>query len=319
MSATPFEQTRFEDLPELPRKAHGLQLCEVHEVQMDSAPFGRLRVHCKEYGSGPPLLLVHGLMTSSYSWRYVVEPLGRNRRLVIPDLPGAGRSDKPRVRYTTPAVAAWIGEFVEARGIRGCQAIGNSMGGYLCMWAALDDPGLFGRLVNVHSPGLPELRFWALRLLMALPGLRSALATRVRRDPLRWAHRQVRYRDESLKSLEEAREYGEPLARPEGARALVSWLVDGLDPRDMVRFQKKLEARNRAGEPFPVPLLLVFADYDPLVPARLGLRYAKRIPGARLEILKESSHFAHVDTPGPLLDRLRPFLDGGGEESSPAT
>ena len=79
---------------------------------MASAAFGRLRIHYKAYGSGPPLLLVHGLMTSSYSWRYLLDELGGRFRLVVPDLPGCGRSAKPVDRpYQPAALATWIGEF----------------------------------------------------------------------------------------------------------------------------------------------------------------------------------------------------------------
>jgi pimeloyl-ACP methyl ester carboxylesterase len=56
---------------------------------MRSRPFGELRVHYREHGKGEPLLLIHGLMTTSYSWRYVYSALGSRYRIIAPDLPGA--------------------------------------------------------------------------------------------------------------------------------------------------------------------------------------------------------------------------------------
>lgn len=55
----------------------------------------RVRVRHKTIGDGPPLVLVHGLMTSSYSWRYVIDGLSRRYRVFAPDLVGSGKTDKP--------------------------------------------------------------------------------------------------------------------------------------------------------------------------------------------------------------------------------
>src|SRR5580704_10141350 len=144
----PFERVPFADLPALPKLPHPYDETEAREVTTRSERLGALRIHVREAGSGPPLLLVHGLMTTSYSWRYVIEPLGRSYRLVIPDLPGCGRSEGPPPgAYGAGAIAAWIGDLQRALGIEGCCAAGNSMGGYLCMRHALTAKGAFARLV----------------------------------------------------------------------------------------------------------------------------------------------------------------------------
>src|SRR5829696_3010063 len=59
----PFRRLRFEEIPEAPRLAHAYAQSEAHETMVESPHFGRHRVHWREWGSGPPLLLVHGLMT----------------------------------------------------------------------------------------------------------------------------------------------------------------------------------------------------------------------------------------------------------------
>jgi hypothetical protein len=61
-------------------------------VGMDSAALGPVRIHYRSYGADAPLRLIQALMTTSYSWPYIPEGLGARRRLIIPDLPGAGRS-----------------------------------------------------------------------------------------------------------------------------------------------------------------------------------------------------------------------------------
>ena len=309
--SAPFQRGRFEDLPERPARPHGYYETEALTVPLRSRPFGDMAVHVRRHGSGPPLLLVHGLMTSSYSFRYVLGPLGAHFTCYAPDLPGAGRSErKAGVPYTAPALAEWLGELQRALGIRGCAALGNSMGGYLTMQLALRDGGALSRLVNLHSPGLPEARLYALSTALALPGMERLLLRLVRRDPLRWAHRNVHYYDEDLKSLEEAREYGEPLADPAGARAFARYLRDTMSPYELRRFRKTLAARRAAGAPFPVPLLLVYAEQDPMVPPRVGRALSALVPGAKLVWLREASHFAHVDAPERFLDAALGFLRG---------
>jgi pimeloyl-ACP methyl ester carboxylesterase len=298
----------FDALPPEPRRAHVYFQTEAREVELDSRPFGKMRVHVREHGAGPPLLLVHGLMTTSYSWRYVMGELGRDFRVIAPDLLGAGRTDKPRATYSAEAIATWIGELSEALGIRGCDAIGNSLGGYFCMRLALRDQGAFRRLIDIHSPGVPELRLRLLHALLAPGFVRAGLARWVRRKPERFAHMNVHYFDESLKSLEEAREYGAPLATPDGACAFADYLGDALAPSALAAFVAELEVRRDAGRGFPIPLLLVYARQDPMVPPRVGERLAALIPDSKIVWLDESSHFSHVDTPERIVELSRDFF-----------
>src|SRR4051812_12290210 len=119
MSSSPFVRGPFEALPEQPRKPHPYFSARGETLAMRSRPFGTMAAHVRVYGSGPPLLLVHGLMTSSYSWRYVLEPLGARFTLYMPDLPGNGRSEAPPdAHYTPDALAEWLGEVQQELGVR---------------------------------------------------------------------------------------------------------------------------------------------------------------------------------------------------------
>lgn len=308
-SLVPFRRGRFAELPDAPRRPHIYFSSQERDLTVDSRALGRMKVHVRVHGSGPPLLLVHGLMTSSYSWRYLLEPLGRRFTLYAPDLPGNGRSDRPLApRYHPDALADWIGEVQAVLGIRGSAVIGNSMGGYLCMRLALRDPGAMSRLVNLHSPGVPEARLYALGAALSVPGMKSLVAWLARRKPEEWAHKNVHYFDESLKSREEAREYGAPLAARDGACAFVKHLGETMAVGPIRRFYRELAGRTERGEPFPVPLLLVYAERDPMVPPRIGDLLARRIPDARLVRLADASHFAHVDAVEHFVPLVLPFL-----------
>lgn len=272
-------------------------------VDVRSEAFGEVTVHYRELGSGPPLLLIHGLMTTSYSWRYVLAPLSAHFRVIAPDLVGCGRTDKPDRGYGPREVAGFIGTLLDAFEMRGGPVVGNSMGGYLCMQLALDEPEAMRRLVNIHSPGLPMAKFYALRAAMALPGADRLLHRLVNLDRHRWVHRNVHYYDESLKSREEAREYGDPLASREGSRALARYLRHTLDPFEMRAFAKRLQR-----ERFPIPLQLIYATRDPMVPPQMGTKLAKLVPSAEMVWLERCSHFAHVDRPETIARQIVEFL-----------
>ncbi len=265
---------------------------------------GDVSICVHELGDGPPLLLVHGMGTTGYSWRYVLEPLASRFRLVIPDLPGAGESDCPDVYLGPDVQARAILAIIDGLGLRGVPVIGNSMGGYLCMRAALLDPAAMSRLVDLHSPGVPTPKMVALRwALRVLPGWR-VLDRMIRKNPEKWVHENVHYCDESLKSREEHREYARALHRRDGRRAYYRQLHDTLDSHEMKRFVAALRARE-----FPIPLTLVYAPEDPIVPPIVGDRLHALIPQARFVKLAGGSHFAHVDAVPLFLEAIAPFLD----------
>ncbi|WP_084161430.1 alpha/beta fold hydrolase [Nocardia sp. BMG51109] len=310
VSLRPFRRLPFANLPERPARPHPYFDSTAHELRMESDTLGPLRIHYREYGAGEPLLLLHGLMTSSYSWRYVLDGLGQHYRLIIPDLPGAGSSSAPARRRLAPeALASWIGEFQVRLEIRGCPVVANSLGGNLAMRQALRDPSAFYAMVNIHSPGVPMSRLHALHpALSSLPGAEAVLRWWIRRDPARWAHRSVHYYDETLKSLEEVHRYGDPFTGDEGVGAFVDYLRDVMAPAGFADFDRELARRRSRGEPFPVPLQLIYANQDPLVPPGVGERLAELIPDAELCRLDRSSHFAHVDTPAEVTDLVLRFL-----------
>jgi pimeloyl-ACP methyl ester carboxylesterase len=291
----PFAQLPLDAVPDAPRVPHPFARCEVHEEVLHTDSFGPIRTTWRTFGEGPPLVLIHGLMTAGYSWRYVLEPLGAHHQLVIPDLPGSGDTDKPDRSYHPDKLAQWIGEFMEATGTRGAPTIGNSLGGYLCLRLALRDTEALGPLVDLHSPGVPLPRLHALRLALSVPGSHRLLRWLVHRDPERWVHRNVHYYDETLKSREELQVWADPLRSEAGVRAFGRILHETTAPAAMRELVADLTLLRDTGRGFPVPLQLIYSDDDPMVPPQVGERLHALIPDARFDRLTRASHFAHVD------------------------
>jgi len=118
-----------------------------------------LRLHVRVAGSGPPVVLVHGLgVSASY-----LEPLGlllaRTRRVVVPDLPGWGRSERPRRPLGVEGAAELLGGLVRRVGGR-VPLVANSYGAQVVLALADAEPGLVGRLVLIGPTVDPAYRGW---------------------------------------------------------------------------------------------------------------------------------------------------------------
>ena len=298
----PFQQLSFSNLPAVPKIPHGFLQTPAQTITITDDHFGVVKTPCRVVGSGPPLLLIHGLMTSGYSWRYAMAPLSQYFTLYIPDLVGSGEASMPDVSYAPERLATWIGTLIDVLDIRGCGVIGNSMGGYLAMRLALQQPDAMSRLVNLHSPGIPMLRLHALRTALSIPGSATLLRWLIERNTEHWIQRNVHYYDETLKSREETAEYSKPFQSQKGIHAFYRILKETMNPTEMPEFLRALS------QGFPVPLQLVYAEQDPMVPPVVGDRLRALRPDADFVQLREASHFAHVDATDRFVAAVLPFL-----------
>lgn len=287
-------------LPDLPPRPHGFDRMEQLEVPV--AP--GLRVHVRACGAGPPLLLVHGMMTSAYSFRYVAEALGARYRVYVPDLPGAGRTIAPAdTDMSPPALAHVLAGLIDGLGLDRPYVVGNSLGGYLSIWLALRHPERLGRLLVMHSPGFPEARLRILRFATRIPGARAVLRRLVSGDPEGFVLRNVHYHDETVKSREETREYGRIFRDPVQTELFFKVLRDTLDTRAMAEMHRGLGAWPA------VPVGLLWAKEDVMVPPWTGARYSAALPAAPIVWMDDASHFMQVDRPEETVRQILQFAD----------
>ena len=201
---------KLEHLPQAPARPHDFFALDSMEVAVKlperEAP---IQIHCKIAGNGPPRLLIHGLMTSGYSFRYIIPALAEQFQVIVPDLPGAGRSEAPADLSMSPrSVAQFISCLISALHIEPPYVVGNSLGGYQALWFAVLFPDQVRKLVVMHAPGFPQLRLSAMRFITARRAGRQLARWLICRDPEGFAARNIHYHDPSIMSREEAREYG---------------------------------------------------------------------------------------------------------------
>src|SRR3954468_24730941 len=112
------------------------------------------RVHYRSAGSGPVLVLVHGITSTSATWAGVLPYLAERFTVVAPDLLGHGDSAKPRGDYSLGAHASGIRDLLVALGHSRATVVGHSLGGGIAMQLAYQFPERVERLVLVNSGGL---------------------------------------------------------------------------------------------------------------------------------------------------------------------
>jgi pimeloyl-ACP methyl ester carboxylesterase len=218
-----------------------------------------------------PVVLVHGLGVSS---RYMA-PTGRlladEFPVYAPDLPGFGRSERPRSTLRIEGLAESLVAWMDAAELASASLLGNSLGSQIIVEAALRHPQRVARLVLVGPTMDPEARTayrQVLRLIRDVPYERLSLATVVAWDyltcgPLRlW-------------------------------RTLRFALQDPIE--------EKLPSVVQ-------PTLVVRGGNDPIAPQQWAESMVGLLPKGRLIVIPEGAHAVNYSTPEPLADAVRRFL-----------
>lgn len=265
------------------------------------APVG---LHVEEQGEGEPVLLIHGLGESSYTWREIAPVLAAKRRVILLDLKGFGRSEKPEDgAYTADDQAALVARFIQDRGLTGLTLIGHSFGGTVAIRAALADgikgTGRVRRLAVIGAPALPRTaarRFELVNVPVIPDALASALSPEAMARLLLSEAMGGRAATDA-----DVEGYAAPY-RDEGAIAAffatARAIVAEKDAAPVARRYKALD----------LPALLVWCRKDPIVPLRSGRELAAALPKARLTVLDGCHHLPQHERPRELLRVLSAFL-----------
>ncbi len=127
-------------------------------------------------GSGPAILLIHGIGDNSTTWATVQTQLAQRFTVIAPDLLGHGKSDKPRADYSVAAYANGMRDLLSVLGIDSVTVIGHSLGGGVAMQFAYQFPQLVDRLILVGAGGVTKDVNIALRIAVDATGHRGAVA-----------------------------------------------------------------------------------------------------------------------------------------------
>ncbi|HZE36498.1 MAG TPA: alpha/beta fold hydrolase [Candidatus Eisenbacteria bacterium] len=148
------------------------------EIQLTGGELDGLLLHYVEEGQGPAIVLIHGLGGFAESWRHNIPELSGHGRVIALDLPGFGRSGKPRRAYTTAFLAQALDGFLRTLGVDRVRLVGHSLGGAVAARYALEHPARVERLALLGAavPGFDLHPSWVYRTL-SLRGVGEVLAS----------------------------------------------------------------------------------------------------------------------------------------------
>jgi pimeloyl-ACP methyl ester carboxylesterase len=265
------------------------------------------RVIYRIAGSGPPVVLIHGMVNSSRHWERVAVHLAETHTVVAPDLIGHGDSATPRGDYSLGAHAASIRDLLTAIGVERATIVGHSLGGGVAMQFFYQFPQRTERLALVSSGGLGRDVSPLLRTA-ALPGA-SALLSLAAHDRVLSAldagSAWLRGRgSSSARQLQAVARALEPLKEPGARQAFLQTLRAVIDVRG-----QRVSARDRLYLLGSMPTLIVWGGRDHTIPIAHGRATHEAVPGSRFEVLPRAAHFPHLEDPEGLARVLRDFLD----------
>ena len=264
--------------------------------------FGRVYVRDRGpiAGEPPPLLLVHGLMVTSHSYRDVVPLLARTRRVLAVDLPGCGESDRPDPEaaghYALPWLADRIAELLDRLEVAVVDTVAHSFGGTLALCLAANHPARVRRQVLVDPVAFP--------MELPLEG-RIALVPRLGPYVFKTLYRRAdlrRYLGRVFSAPELLDEtalnvYWDRLSRDGGREATYAMLG---------HLTTLAWLRQRLPD-VACPTLVVWGDRDALMPMADAERLVELLPDARLAVVDGCGHAVPEERPDRLAALVQEF------------
>ena len=253
------------------------------------------RVFYRSAGSGPVLVLIHGITSTSATWAYVLPSLAEHFTVIAPDLIGHGESAKPRGDYSLGAYAAGIRDLLIALGHKRATFVGHSLGGGVAMQLSYLFPEHCERLVLVSSGGLGREISAVLRAA-SLPGSELVLPLLVNQRVLGFGRvvgdllGRVGLRVHA--DLGEVLRGHASLSDGDARAAFLHTLRPIVDVRG-----QRVDATDRIYLATSIPFMMVWGERDPIIPVAHGRAAHELVPGSRLEVFPEAGHFPHLDDP----------------------
>jgi pimeloyl-ACP methyl ester carboxylesterase len=276
------------------------------ELRLRGGEVDGLSLHYFVEGRGPAVVLLHGLGGFALSWRHNIAALATRATVYAVDLPGFGRSAKPRTRYGLAYFARALHSFLDALGISQASLVGHSFGGAVAVTYALTHPTRVERLALLGSvvPGFTWQVSWRHRLvctyglgeLVALcgcaPMYRAAIAGC------------FHVPDPAEVDFLVGCDYGERTS----VAARAAWLSTTRALRaEMV---DRRQDYRRAIATLDLPVLLVHGRQDPAVPPSHCAEAADGFPRGRARWLDACGHFPHIEHAQVVNGWLDDFLVG---------
>ncbi len=257
-----------------------------------------------QQGSGPVLLLIHGMAGALDTWRSVIEPLADRATVLAVDLPGHGSSSPGGGDYSLGSLAAFLRDVLTALGHNRVTLVGHSLGGGIAMQFSYQFPEMTERLVLVSSGGLglevnPALRAASLpgaELFLSLTAGAARRASGLAAGVMRAGRVSMSPGlDELVRSYASLDDADHRLAFLATVRSVV-----GLGGQT-VRAGDRLHLASET------PVQLIWGADDPIIPVKHAVAAHELLPHARLAVFDNVRHFPHLEAPERFVEVVQDF------------
>jgi len=240
-----------------------------------------------DVGSGPPLVLLHGIGGDADDWAFCLSALAASHRVIALDMLGFGRSDKPYVDYSIAVFVEVLERFLLSLDIGSASVVGHSLGGWIAASFVLRSPEAIDRLVLMDSAGV-----WGEMQELPVDLHVSTLAH------MREIFQHLFYDKKMATDAIVEFAYTNHLARGDGytIHSVLENLRGGRERLD-----------ERIGK-LSVPTLIIWGENDEVIPVAIGRRIQGLVPGSSLEVISQCGHLPELEKPGEFVPCLLQFL-----------
>jgi pimeloyl-ACP methyl ester carboxylesterase len=249
-----------------------------------------IQVYYEKHGKGEPLLLIHGLGSSTQDWELQIPYLAAHYQVIVFDLRGHGKTDKPNHPYTVSEFANDTLALIKALSLEKVHVVGHSLGGMIAFQLALDHPEYVKTLTIINSA--PAVIF---------PGIKAQVLFYLRGVSVRLFG--MKHLSHNLSKMLF------PKPEQENLRLLFvqRWLEN--DPQAYINSLhafKNWSVMHKLSE-IKCPTLIITADND-YTPVSFKEFYARLIPGSKVVIIQDSRHISTIDQSEAVNKALAAFL-----------
>jgi 2-hydroxy-6-oxonona-2,4-dienedioate hydrolase len=251
--------------------------------------FGQ-KIQYVEAGTGPAVILLHGLGGSSQAWQFNIAALAEKYHVFVPDQIGFGKSDKPLVNYRIRTYVDFLDQFCKQLKIERATLVGNSMGGWIAAMFTASFPDRVDKLVLVDAAGYAPPKDFDTRVFFGLnPTTRAGMKVLVGKVFYNKAFQSDAAIDQAIAAR---------LAAGDG------YTINSIT-ESIIRGEDFLDEIVKTIKP---PTLIIWGRQDGLVSLADGERFNKDIAGSKMIVIDQCGHVPNVEKAGEFNAAVLKFL-----------
>ncbi|WP_347252119.1 alpha/beta hydrolase [Legionella sp.] len=263
-----------------------------------------LSIRYRAFGDGgETLVLIHGLGASLEHWYQLAPLLAENYKLILLDLPGAGRSSKPKLHYSISFYLELLEQFMAKLSLEQVSLLGHSFGGGLALQYVLEKRAGIKNLILLSNAGFSR-KIKLLYRLLTIPLLNRILTTLNRNGVRDSLHMNVvdnqtieaHFIDE-MYAISQLPGFGHAVRSSLSASSNI-W---GIKTTIYKRINTKLNELS-------IPTLVLWGDSDPVLPFEWQQLNLQKLPNAKVKVINKAGHLLYLEQPKEVVKNIKAFL-----------